>query len=65
MADYRMVIKPAPRTPRRIRERLKHIWIEAIGSWLMKSKGLKYIPAIIIITARNCSASLLNILSDS
>jgi len=43
-----MVVKPAPKSPRKIREKLKHMSMPAIGSsWLMKSKGLKYIPAII------------------
>lgn len=48
MTEYWMVIKPAPKTPKRIKERLKKISMSAIGSsWRMKSKGLKYIPAII------------------
>jgi len=47
MTEYWIVVKPAPKTPRKIRERLKHISMSAVGSWRMKSKGLKYIPAII------------------
>jgi hypothetical protein len=42
-----MVVKPAPKTPRKIREKLKHMSMSAVGSWRMKSKGLKHIPAII------------------
>ncbi|MEM3712096.1 MAG: hypothetical protein QXR97_00945 [Thermoproteota archaeon] len=41
-----MVIKPAPNTPRNIVEKVK-MWMRVIGSRYMKSRGLKYIPAII------------------
>ncbi|MBO3770128.1 MAG: hypothetical protein JTT15_06985 [Candidatus Brockarchaeota archaeon] len=46
MIEYWMVIKPAPNTPRNIVEKVK-MWMRVIGSRYMKSKGLKYIPAII------------------
>ena len=48
MTEYWMVIKPAPKTRRKIREELKKMHIVlAWDYWLMEKKGLKYIPAII------------------
>ncbi|MBO3754691.1 MAG: hypothetical protein FGF53_07450 [Candidatus Brockarchaeota archaeon] len=48
MTEYWMVIKPASKTRRKIREESKKMHLLSIGgSWLMEKKVLKCIPAII------------------
>jgi len=48
MTEFLMKIKPAPRTPRKIRDELSKMHVTlgpTVG--LMRTKGIKYIPAII------------------